>query len=141
MPSVMASRNRADSEYEYFVIIGMTENEARAQYGDEVKVYAVDMDDVDRAVVDRTPIGLIKFVCDAKGRILGAHAFCSNASTVIEEIVLARKHGLKITDLAQRISSYPSLADGVQKAASLYYQDVAGGWLGGLGKRIAALSQ
>ena len=121
--------------------IGMTEEEARAKHGDDVRVYRVDMHDVDRAVVDRTPTGLIKLVCDAKGNILGGHALCSNASTVIEEIVLARREGMKVGDLAQRISSYPSLADGVQKAASLYYQDVAKSWLGSLGKRIAAWSQ
>jgi len=120
--------------------IGMTETEARAKHG-EVRVYKVDMHDVDRAVVDRTDAGLIKLVCDAKGNILGAHVLAANASTLIEEIVLARRKGMKVAELAQRISSYPSLADGVQKAASLYYQDLAGGWLGALGKRIAALSQ
>lgn len=121
--------------------IGMTEAEARAKHGDEVRTFKVEVADVDRAVVDRTPAGLIKFVCDAKGRILGAHALCSQASTVIEEVVLARRKGMKITELAQRISPYPSLADGIQKAAALYYQDVSKSWLGGLGKRIAALSQ
>lgn len=121
--------------------IGMTEAEARKQFGDAVRIYSVDMADVDRAVVDRTTTGLIKFVCDAKGKILGAHALCANASTVIEEVVLARRNGLKIGDLAQRISSYPSLADGVQKAASLYYQDVAKSWVGALGKRLAAWAQ
>jgi pyruvate/2-oxoglutarate dehydrogenase complex dihydrolipoamide dehydrogenase (E3) component len=121
--------------------IGMTEAEARETFGEDVRTYKVEMADVDRAVVDRTPLGLIKFVCDAKGKILGAHALCANASTVIEEVVLARRKGLKISDLAQRISAYPSLADGVQKAAALYYQDVAAGWIGGLGKKVAAWSQ
>ena len=121
--------------------IGLTEAEARKTHGDAVRVHTVPMEDVDRAVVDRTPAGLIKFVCDAKGRILGAHAFCANASTVIAEVVLARRKGMKIGDLAQRVSAYPSLADGVQKAASLHYQDVAKGWLGAVGKLIAAASQ
>jgi pyruvate/2-oxoglutarate dehydrogenase complex dihydrolipoamide dehydrogenase (E3) component len=121
--------------------IGMTESEARAKFGDDVRVYKTEMHDVDRAVVDRTPAGLIKLVCDAKGKILGAHVLAANASTLIEEIVLARRRGMKVSDLAQRISSYPSLADGVQKAASLYYQDVAEGWLGMLGKKVAAISQ
>jgi len=120
--------------------IGLTEEEARAKHED-VRTYVVEMKDVDRAVVDRTPQGLIKFVCDAKGRILGAHALCANASTVIEEIVLARRKGMRVSELAQRISSYPSLADGVQKAASLYYQDLARGWAGAVGKLVAALSQ
>jgi pyruvate/2-oxoglutarate dehydrogenase complex dihydrolipoamide dehydrogenase (E3) component len=121
--------------------IGMTEAEARAKHGNAVQTYVVPMEDVDRAVVDRTAAGLIKFVCDTKGRILGAHAFCTNASTVIAEIVLARRKGMKVSELAQRISAYPSLADGVQKAASLYYQDVAKGWLGAVGKLLAAASQ
>jgi pyruvate/2-oxoglutarate dehydrogenase complex dihydrolipoamide dehydrogenase (E3) component len=121
--------------------IGLTEAEARKKHGDGVRVYKVEMHDVDRAVVDRVPAGLIKLVCDQKGRILGAHILGSNASTVIEEIVLARRKGLKVSDLAQRISAYPSLADGVQKAAALYYQDVAEGVLGTLGKKVAALSQ
>ena len=121
--------------------IGLTEEEARKKHGDEVRTYVTQMHDVDRAVVDRASSGLIKFVCDAKGRILGAHALCANASTVIEEVVLARRKGMKVGDLAQRISSYPSLADGVQKTASLYYADVAKGWLGAIGKLVAAMSQ
>jgi len=121
--------------------IGMTEAEARKEHGDDVRVYKIEVDDVDRAVVDRTPAGLIKIVCTRRGKILGAHALCAHASTVIEEIVLARKKGMNVSELAQRISSYPSLGDGVQKAAALYYQDVSKGWLGSLGKRIAALSQ
>lgn len=121
--------------------IGMTEGQAREKFGDDVRTYKVEMADVDRAVVDRTPAGLIKIVCDATGKILGAHALCANASTVIEEIVLARRKGMKVGELATRISSYPSLADGVQKAASLYYQDIASSWLGSIGKRIAAWSQ
>jgi hypothetical protein len=66
---------------------------------------------------------------------------CSNASTVIEELVLARKKGVKIGELAQLISPYPSLADAVQKAASLYYQNLSTSWLGSVGKRIAKWSQ
>jgi pyruvate/2-oxoglutarate dehydrogenase complex dihydrolipoamide dehydrogenase (E3) component len=120
--------------------IGMTESEAKAAH-DNVKTYMVEMAEVDRAVVDRTPAGFIKFVCDSKGRILGAHALCANASTLIAEVVLARKKGMKIGDLAQRISPYPSLADATQKAASLYYQDLGSSWLGAIGKRIAAWSQ
>ncbi len=121
--------------------IGMTEAEARAKHGDDVRIYKIDVADIDRAVVDRTPAGLIKLVCDAKGRILGGHALCANASTVIEEVVLARRNGIKVGELAQRISSYPSMADGIQKAAALYFQDVSKSWLGALGKRLAALSQ
>jgi pyruvate/2-oxoglutarate dehydrogenase complex dihydrolipoamide dehydrogenase (E3) component len=121
--------------------IGMTEPEARRAFGDAVRTYRVEMADVDRAVVDRATQGFIKFICDAKGRILGAHAMCTNASTLIEELVVARKKKMKIGELAQVISPYPSLADAVQKAAASYYQDLSGSWIGALGRRIAAWSQ
>jgi pyruvate/2-oxoglutarate dehydrogenase complex dihydrolipoamide dehydrogenase (E3) component len=121
--------------------IGMTEHEAREKFGDGVKTYRVDMVDVDRAVVDRTTQGFVKFVCDAKGHILGAHAMCSSATTVIEEVVLARSKKMKIGELAQLVSPYPSLADSIGKAGSLYYQDIAASWLGAVGRRIAAWSQ
>jgi pyruvate/2-oxoglutarate dehydrogenase complex dihydrolipoamide dehydrogenase (E3) component len=122
--------------------IGMTEPEARAALGGQhVRTYRVEMMDVDRAVVDRTPRGFLKIVCDDRGKIHGGHALCANASTLIEQIVLARKKGVKIGALAQLISPYPSLADAVQKAASLYYQDIAKGWLGTMGRRVAAWSQ
>ena len=121
--------------------IGMTESEARAKFGDDVRTYKVEMADVDRAVVDRTTKGFIKFVSDAKGRILGAHAICANASTLIEELVLARKKKMKVGELAQLVSPYPSLADAVGKAGAMYYQNLATSWLGAVGKKIAALSQ
>jgi pyruvate/2-oxoglutarate dehydrogenase complex dihydrolipoamide dehydrogenase (E3) component len=121
--------------------IGMTEPEARQAFGDDVRIYSVEMADVDRAVVDRATRGFIKFVCDRKGRILGAHAMCTNASTLIEEIVLARKKGMKIGALAQLVSPYPSLADAVQKAAAAYYQGLSGSRIGALARRIAAWSQ
>lgn len=122
--------------------IGMTEREAVEKHGKEnVRTYSVEMADVDRAVVDRTTSGFLKLVCDKRGRILGAHALCANASTLIETLVLARKKKVTVSQLAQLVSPYPSLADALQKAASLYYQDVAKGWLGSVGKWIAKRSQ
>jgi pyruvate/2-oxoglutarate dehydrogenase complex dihydrolipoamide dehydrogenase (E3) component len=120
--------------------LGMTEPEARKAIGD-VRIYKAEMRDVDRAVVDRTPAGFVKFICDSKGKILGAHAVCANASTLIEEIVVARRKGVKIGELAQLVSPYPSLADAVQKAATGYYQNLSGSWIGRLGRRVAAWSQ
>ena len=121
--------------------VGETEADARRKHGDVVRVFKVAMGDVDRAVVDRVPRGFIKFITDKKGRILGAHALCANASTVIEEIVLARNQGVKVGGLAQLVSPYPSLADAVQKAAALYYQDIGKSWLGSLARKVAAWSQ
>jgi pyruvate/2-oxoglutarate dehydrogenase complex dihydrolipoamide dehydrogenase (E3) component len=108
---------------------------------DGPRIYVAEMNDVDRAVVDRATHGFVKIVCDDRGRILGAHMLASNASTLIEEIVLARKKGVRIGELARLVSPYPSFADAIQKAAAQHYQKLSGGWLGKVAKRIAALSQ
>jgi pyruvate/2-oxoglutarate dehydrogenase complex dihydrolipoamide dehydrogenase (E3) component len=122
--------------------IGMTEEEAVEKHGRaNVRTYTTPMDDVDRAVVDRTTRGFLKIVADTKGRILGAHVVSNNASTLVEELVLAKKDGIKIGQLAQLVSPYPSLADAVQKAASKYYENLGSSWLGAIAKRVAAWSQ
>ncbi|HEX9160250.1 MAG TPA: FAD-dependent oxidoreductase [Thermoanaerobaculia bacterium] len=122
--------------------IGMTEQQAIDALGAEgVRAYCVEMEDVDRAVVDRATAGFVKIVCDRKGAILGAHVMASNASTLIEEIVLARRKGIRVQTLAQLVSPYPSMADAIQKAAAMHYQQLGESWIGRVGKRIAALSQ
>lgn len=122
--------------------IGMTEQQAADAIGqDRVRTYRVEMADVDRALVERATGGFVKLVCDSKGTILGAHVVGENASAVIEEIVLARKKGIRVGALAQLVSPYPSMADAVQKAASMHYQEMGASWIGRIAKRVAALSQ
>jgi pyruvate/2-oxoglutarate dehydrogenase complex dihydrolipoamide dehydrogenase (E3) component len=120
----------------------MTEDEAVRELGrDGVRTYSVPMQDVDRAVVDRTPSGFLKLLCDPKGNILGAHALCAGASTLIEQLVLARRKKVRIGALARLVSPYPSLADSIQKAASLYYQELSASRTGWLARRLASWSQ
>jgi pyruvate/2-oxoglutarate dehydrogenase complex dihydrolipoamide dehydrogenase (E3) component len=120
--------------------VGMTEAEARAK-GGEVKTYTMPMADADRAIVDRATRGFVKLVCDGKGRILGGHLFCANASSLVAPIVLARAKGLRVGDLANLITPYPSLADTLRGAASQRLGEIGAGWLGGVGRKIAAWSQ
>lgn len=121
--------------------VGLTEAEARAELGEDVRIYGVEMADVDRAVIDRTTAGFVKFVCTRKGRILGAHIVASNASALIAEIVLARKKNVSIGELAQVISPYPSLSDAIQRAAAQHYQELSASWVGALGRRVASWAQ
>lgn len=121
--------------------IGLTEDEAVEKHGrDRVRVYSVEMEDVDRAVAERETTGFLKVILDRTGRILGAHAVATHATTLIQELVVARQHGLKITDVAGVTSAYPSLSDAVRKIGTQYYQDLAGGWLGSLARKVASWS-
>jgi len=105
------------------------------------RIYKLLMAEVDRAIVDRTTRGFLKIVCDAKGRIVGAHALCANASTLITPIVLARQKGMKIGQLLQLVTPYPSLADALHTLAGMSYEGVMKGTVGAFARRIAAWSQ
>lgn len=68
--------------------LGLTEKEAREQYGDVIQVYKVTLDDVDRFVTDREMQGMIKVITDKKGKIIGAHAVGKGAGDWMQEIVM-----------------------------------------------------
>lgn len=122
--------------------LGWTEEEAIAQLGQkDVRVYKTELAEVDRAVVDRTTNGLVKIITNAKGYIVGAHVAAPNASTLIEQLVLARRTRTKIGTLAQMVSPYPSLADAIQKTAAGYYADLGSSWIGRIAQKIAGLTQ
>jgi pyruvate/2-oxoglutarate dehydrogenase complex dihydrolipoamide dehydrogenase (E3) component len=121
--------------------LGLTEREAKKVHGTDLQIYSIELGEVDRAIIDRTTSGFVKLLCDRKGRIVGAHIVAAGASALIAEMVLARKKGVRIGDLAQVITPYPSLGDAIQKAAALHYQRLGGGWIGAVGRRIAGWSQ
>ena len=122
--------------------IGMTEAEAKTAIGEaNVRVYRLPMADIDRAIVDRATSGLIKLVCDRKGRILGGHLLSTNAATLIAPVVLARKKGLRVNELAELTSPYPSLADALHYTAAQRFSEIGEGWLGQIARKIAAWAQ
>ncbi|HUP65585.1 MAG TPA: FAD-dependent oxidoreductase, partial [Thermoanaerobaculia bacterium] len=119
--------------------VGMTEEEARGAIGaDDVRVWRTEMKEVDRAVADRATGGFLKIVGDRKGKILGAHLFCSQASSLIGSLVLARKRGAGAGDLARMVSPYPSMGDAIGKAGALYYQELAASGAGTLARMVAS---
>lgn len=121
--------------------LGMTEAEARGELGDSVRTFCVELDDVDRAVIDRAGSGFVKLVCDKGGRLVGAHIVAPHASSLIQQLVVARKKGMRVGEIAQIVSSYPSMAEGIQKAAARRFELLASSWLGWVARKVAALSQ
>lgn len=103
--------------------LGLTEAEAQAEYGDGVKAFRYAMSDLDRALADGEPRGFVKVVTERNGRILGAHIVGPNGGDLIHELALAMKSGARIGDISQMIHAYPTLAEGVQRAADQYWQE------------------
>ncbi|MBI5886757.1 MAG: dihydrolipoyl dehydrogenase [Deltaproteobacteria bacterium] len=102
--------------------VGMTEEEARRTHSN-VRVYRHPFNAVDRAVIDGSTSGMIKLVCDAKMRILGAHILGPAAGELIHEYALAMKAGIPATKISQTIHAYPTLAQSIKRASDIYYRE------------------
>ncbi len=114
--------------------VGMTEQEARGKHGNAVRVYRHFFRDNDRAVIEGEGNGIIKLVCDGKQRILGAHILGPHAGELLSEYVLAMKTNTPVTKISQSIHVYPTVAQGLKRAADQYYREklFGGGWFPGL---------
>ena len=97
--------------------VGLTEEQARKRYGDDVMVLRHDFGHVDRALAEGAGIGFAKFITRKNGEILGAHIVGPAAGELIHEVVLAMSYKLKVGALKSIIHVYPTLAEINSKTA------------------------
>lgn len=108
--------------------VGLTEDEARKEYGD-IKVYRYPFSEHDRAIIDGETEGLIKLVCDKKGKILGAHILGKGAGDLINEYIFAMKNGLPVQKISQTVHVYPTMGQVIKRGADQYYKEkLFSGW-------------
>ncbi|HSU17699.1 mercuric reductase [Longimicrobium sp.] len=117
--------------------VGLTEAEARDEWGDKAGVFRYGHDSLDRALCDGEPEGLTKLVLDPKGRIAGAHVVGPRAGETIHEAVLAVRHRLKLSDLSGMIHIYPTYPESLKRAADAFLRAK---YSGGLARRVADLA-
>lgn len=103
--------------------IGLSEKDAREQYGDGVRSVSWDFEENDRAMAERKTEGGIKIVATKKGKVLGASVVGEGAGEIIQMLSLAMSSGIKISGLAQFISPYPTRTEIVKRAAGSWYTD------------------
>lgn len=101
--------------------VGLSEADARKQYGDRIKVLEVPFADIDRARTERKTSGLIKAITTDKGKILGAGIVGAHAGELIHPWGLAITAKLKIGAMASYIAPYPTLGEVGKRAAGSYY--------------------
>jgi pyruvate/2-oxoglutarate dehydrogenase complex dihydrolipoamide dehydrogenase (E3) component len=97
--------------------VGLSQAEAEARGG---ATYSYELDDLDRAIVDGEARGVVKISADKKGRILGATILGAHAGELLLPVVLAKKHGLKLSDISGTIFPYPTMVEGVKRAADAF---------------------
>jgi len=96
--------------------VGLSENQARDRYGDDIFVLKQEFDGVDRALAEAAGYGFAKFITKKDGEILGAHIVGPHAGELIHEAVLAMSQNLKVSAL-QCIHIYPTLSEISSKTA------------------------
>ena len=97
---------------------GLTELQAREQYGESVKTVLWPLEKTDRAVIDQWKRGFIKAVTLKNGRLLGASVVNPRAGEMIHEWALAIDHRLKLGDMANTLHVYPTYSMGTMQMAA-----------------------
>jgi dihydrolipoamide dehydrogenase len=101
--------------------VGLTEEKARAE-GYELKIGKFPFRPLGKAVAIGETEGMVKLIFDAKyGELLGAHIMGSEATEMIHELVLAKKHELTGKSIFHTIHAHPTLSEAVMEAAAAAY--------------------
>ncbi|WDH76150.1 FAD-dependent oxidoreductase [Exiguobacterium marinum] len=102
--------------------VGMTEQEARERYGDDIETYEAKLSEVDRFIAERQEAGFVKVITKKNGKIIGAHAVGESAGDWMQIVVYAMQRGDKIGKLSRMIYPYPSRSEAVKKVTDLYWR-------------------
>ncbi len=102
--------------------IGLTEAQAREKHGDQIKISHFSFEENDRAISEGKPVGEARLVI-RKGRIIGASIVGEGAGETLQIIALAMSNKLKVKDLTNFVSPYPTRSEVVKRAASSHFTD------------------
>jgi pyruvate/2-oxoglutarate dehydrogenase complex dihydrolipoamide dehydrogenase (E3) component len=101
--------------------VGLTEAEAREQYGDIVEIARFDYAENDRARAELKTDGFAKAVIGKRGKILGCSIVGAQAGELIQTWALAVSKGMKVGDIAGHVAAYPTLGEVSKRAAGAYF--------------------
>lgn len=100
--------------------VGLTEAQARKQYGNRVEVARFDFAHNDRLIAERKARGLIK-VMVVKGRPVGVSIAGEQAGELINLWSLVIANGLKMSQVAAMVSPYPTVGEINKRVAGAYF--------------------
>lgn len=92
--------------------VGLTEAQAREQYGDAVKVYRAKFKPTYHGLSGRNEKTMVKLVVEEDTeKVLGAHMVGENAAEIIQGIAIALKMGATKKDFDATVGIHPSIAE------------------------------
>lgn len=102
---------------------GLTEAQAREKYGDSIKMYRFDFNNVERAITDNVTVGFGKFIIGKGGKLLGIHILGERASEILHEAQVLKVLGIPFHKVASMVHIYPSYGDMIKRPANKYAVD------------------
>ena len=92
--------------------VGLTEEEARAQFGQSVKVYRSDFRPMKNVVSGRMERGLYKMVtAGADEKVVGLHLIGPDSAEILQAAAIAVKAGLTKQAFDDTVALHPSMAE------------------------------
>jgi glutathione reductase (NADPH) len=92
--------------------VGLTEAEAREQYGDAIKIYRAKFRPMYYTLPGKDEKTLMKLVVDGNTElVLGAHMVGEHAAEIIQGVAIAVKMGAKKSDFDATVGIHPSAAE------------------------------
>jgi glutathione reductase (NADPH) len=92
--------------------VGLTEEEAREMYGDNIKIYRSTFRPMYYVLPNKQEKTLMKLVVDTTtDRVLGAHMVGDHAAEIIQGVAIAVKMGAKKADFDATVGIHPSSAE------------------------------
>ena len=101
--------------------VGLTEAQARAEHGDEIKVLVQPFADNDRAQAEGDIRGFGKLITSKGGKILGVTLVGAHAGDHLPLWVLTMTAGLKLSTLTGMIAPYPTRGEINKRLAGQWY--------------------
>jgi pyruvate/2-oxoglutarate dehydrogenase complex dihydrolipoamide dehydrogenase (E3) component len=101
--------------------VGLTEAQARAAHGDDVRVLVQPFADNDRAHAEGDIRGFAKLIASRRGKILGVTLVGAHAGDHLPLWVLTMTTGLKLSQLTGMIAPYPTRGEINKRLAGQWY--------------------
>ncbi len=105
--------------------VGLTEEEEMRRF-QVCSCRTVYMDAVPKAMAINEDRGVFKMVIHPEsGVVLGVHIVSPNAADLIHEATLAVKFGLTVHDIIDTVHVFPTLSEGIKRAAQAFTRDIS----------------
>lgn len=105
-------------------VVGLTESQARALHGEQIKVLTAPFSGNDRAVAEGDVRGFGKLVLDPRGKVLGAAVVGRGAGELIHPWVLALDSKLPLRAFTAFVAPYPTRGEVHKRLAGAYYSPI-----------------